>query len=76
MNQNDLDDIGARIGAAVEQFAPDFRPTPAQGADAAAVLDGMLRAAEPYGVTFADFDAVADFARLAIQLVQSRDAQV
>ncbi|MFF5028561.1 hypothetical protein ACFY2J_30710 [Streptomyces collinus] len=35
---------------------------------------GCLRcSAETYGVTFADFDAVAHFARLAIQLVQSRD---
>ncbi|TGB06542.1 hypothetical protein [Streptomyces sp. MZ04] len=75
MDQNDLDDIGARIGAAARQFAPDFRPTPAQEADAAAVLDGMVQVAERYGVTLADFDAVADFPRMAIQLVQSRDGR-
>ncbi|MWA10701.1 hypothetical protein [Streptomyces sp. BA2] len=75
MDQNQVDEIGRRIGAAAAQFAPDYRPTPFQTADAAAVLHGMLQAIETYGVTFADFDAVADFPRMAIQLVQHRDAQ-
>ncbi|MCX5423644.1 hypothetical protein [Streptomyces sp. NBC_00078] len=74
MNQNDLDNIAHRIGSAAMEFAPGHRPTAAQVADAASILHGMLQTAEPYGVTFADFDGVAHFARLAIQLVQSRDA--
>ncbi|QQC90038.1 hypothetical protein [Streptomyces alfalfae] len=73
MNQSDLDNIGHRIGAAAAQFAPEFRPTPGQMADAASVLRDMVRGAEQHGVTLAQFDAVADFPRLAIQLVQDRD---
>ncbi|WP_327691497.1 hypothetical protein OG870_25545 [Streptomyces sp. NBC_00461] len=73
MNQNDLNDIGRRIGSAALEFAPSHRPTPAQMADAASVLRDMIQATEIHGVTFADFDAVAHFARLAIQLVQARD---
>ncbi|MFG2652718.1 hypothetical protein [Streptomyces sp. NPDC048436] len=75
MDQNQIDDIARRIASAAAQFAPDYRPTPAQKADASAVLHGMLRAIEIYGVTFAHFDAVADFPRMAIQLVQHRDTQ-
>ncbi|WP_309049082.1 hypothetical protein [Streptomyces sp.] len=55
---------------------PSRKPSALQCADAAAVLDDMVRVAEQYGVTFADFDAVADFPRLVIQLIQQRDAQV
>lgn len=73
MNQNDINDIGRRIASATLEFAPDYRPTARQAADAAAILRDMIQAAEMHGVTFADFDAVAHFARLAIQLVQSRD---
>lgn len=75
MNQNDLNDIAARIGSAAMEFAPGHRPTPGQAADAASVLRDMIQAAGMHGVTFADFDGVAHFARLAIQLVQSRDAR-
>ncbi|MCX4669966.1 hypothetical protein OG453_25305 [Streptomyces sp. NBC_01381] len=75
MDQNQIDDIGHRIGSAAAQFAPSHKPTPLQKADAAAVLHAMVQATEIYGVKFADFDAVADFPRMAIQLVQSRDAQ-
>ncbi|MCX5288732.1 hypothetical protein [Streptomyces sp. NBC_00183] len=74
MNQNDLNDIGQRIASAAMEFAPGYRPTAAQMADAASVLRDMIRATEIHGVTLADFDGVAHFARLAIQLVQSRDA--
>jgi hypothetical protein len=74
MNQHELNNIGHRIGSAAAGFVPGYRPTPAQMADAAAVLRDMIQAAEIHGVTFADFDGVAHFARLAIQLVQSRDA--
>ncbi|MEU6365430.1 hypothetical protein ABZ876_06715 [Streptomyces sp. NPDC046931] len=73
MNQNDLNDIGHRIASAALEFAPGYRPTASQKADAATILRDMIQAAEIHGVTFADFDAVAHFARLAIQLVQSRD---
>lgn len=73
MNQNDLNDIGHRIASAALEFAPSHRPTASQKADAAAVLRDMIQAAELHGVTFADFDAVAHFARLAVQLVQARD---
>ncbi|MEV6110968.1 hypothetical protein AB0L59_00245 [Streptomyces sp. NPDC052109] len=73
MNQSDLNDIGHRIASAALEFAPGYRPTASQKADAAAILRDMIQAAELHGVTFADFDAVARFARLAIQLVQSRD---
>ncbi|MFF7525103.1 hypothetical protein [Streptomyces pseudovenezuelae] len=73
MNQNNLNDIGQRIASAAMEFAPTHRPTALQVADAAAILHGMLQAVEIYGVTFAHFDSVADFPRLAIQLAQSRD---
>jgi hypothetical protein len=73
VNQNDLNDIGHRIGSAAMEFAPGHRPTAGQRADAAAVLRDMIQAVEIHGVTFADFDGVAHFARLAIQLIQSRD---
>lgn len=73
MKQNDLDSIGSRIGAAAEQFAPDYKPSAFQCADAAAVLAAMAEAVERYGVRLEHFDAVADFPRLAIQLVQQRD---
>ncbi|MFK4068716.1 hypothetical protein [Streptomyces sp. NPDC029674] len=75
MAQNQLDDVAARIVSAAAQFAPSHRPTAAQKADAAAVLSEMLQATAIYGLTFADFDGVADFPRMAIQLVQHRDAQ-
>ncbi|WP_328982209.1 hypothetical protein OG258_34455 [Streptomyces mirabilis] len=74
MNHNDLNDIGQRIATAAMEFAPSHRPTSAQMADAASVLRDMIQAAEMHGVTFADFNGVAHFSRLAIQLVQSRDA--
>ncbi|WP_405672461.1 hypothetical protein [Streptomyces canus] len=73
MNQNDLNEIASRIAFAAMEFTPDHRPTPAQAADAAALLRDMIQASERHGVTFEDFDAVAHFARQAIQLVQSRD---
>ena len=73
MNQNDLNHIAQRIGSAAAQFAPAHRPTALQVADAAAILHGMLEVAETYGVTFAHFDGVADFPRMALQLVQARD---
>ncbi|OLZ63960.1 hypothetical protein AV521_37580 [Streptomyces sp. IMTB 2501] len=73
MNQNDLNEIGHRIASAAAQFAPGHRPTAHQVADAAAILHGMLQTAETYGVTFAHFDGVADFPRMVIQLVQTRD---
>ncbi|MFE9018413.1 hypothetical protein ACFYNL_07545 [Streptomyces sp. NPDC007808] len=73
MNQHDLNDVAARIASAAAEFAPSHRPTALQVADAASVLHGILQAAEQHGVRFADFDGVADFPRLAIQLVQSRD---
>ncbi|MFF0084617.1 hypothetical protein ACFYR1_33615 [Streptomyces canus] len=73
MNQNDLNEIARRITSAAMEFAPGHRPTAAQAADAAALLRDMIHAAGVHGVTFANFDAVAHFTRLAIQLVQSRD---
>ncbi|WP_405647299.1 hypothetical protein [Streptomyces sp. NBC_00019] len=73
MNQHDLDYIAHRIASAAAQYAPAHRPTAAQVADAASVLRDMLQAAQTHGVTFAHLDSVADFPRLAIQLVQSRD---
>ncbi|MEV8318875.1 hypothetical protein AB0Q95_32440 [Streptomyces sp. NPDC059900] len=75
MDQHQIDEIAARITSAAAQFAPSHKPTPAQKADAASVLHGMLRGIETYGVTFADFDAIADFPRMAIQLVQRRDTR-
>ena len=76
MDQSLIDEIGRRIGSAADQYAPSRKPTPAQKADAAAVLHAMVQSVESYGVTFDDFDAVADFPRMAIQLVQSRDLQI
>ncbi|MER7172648.1 hypothetical protein [Streptomyces mesophilus] len=73
MNQEQLDAIAQRIASAAAQFAPACRPTSAQIADGAAVLHQMLEGAAKYGVTFADLDSVADFPRMALQLVQSRD---
>jgi hypothetical protein len=73
MDQHDLDNIGRRIGKAARQFAPSHRPTPAQTADAASILRDMVEATRIYGVQLSDFDAVADFPRLALQLVQQRD---
>lgn len=73
MNQRDLEYIAHRIASTAAQSAPDRRPTAAQVADAASVLRDMLQAAGMHGVTFEHFDSVADFPRLAIQLVQSRD---
>ncbi|WP_405931024.1 hypothetical protein [Streptomyces sp. NBC_00827] len=75
MNQNDLNDIAHRIASAALELAPAHRPTARQAATAASVLRDMIEAAGMHGVTFADFDGVAHFARLAIQLVQSRDAR-
>ncbi|MCX5260408.1 hypothetical protein OOK27_40755 [Streptomyces canus] len=74
MNQHDLNEIARRVASAAMEFAPGHQPTAAQAADAAAVLRDMMQAAGVHSVTFADFDGVAHFARLAIQLVQSRDA--
>ncbi|MFF8659485.1 hypothetical protein [Streptomyces huasconensis] len=76
MTHNDLDDIAARVAAAARGFASGYRPSAAQTADAASVLRDMVAAAEQHGLTLADFDAVADFPRIAIQLVQQRDAQI
>lgn len=76
MKQSELDEIGARIGAAAREFTPGYGPTPVQKADAAAVLAAMLVGVAEYGVTFAHFDSVADFPRMAIQLVQRRDARI
>ncbi|MFG2851787.1 hypothetical protein ACGFZ9_14095 [Streptomyces mirabilis] len=73
MNQNFLDDIGGRIGSAAAQFAPASKPTPRQMADAASVLRDMVQAVAIHGVTFEHFESVADFPRMAIQLVQRRD---
>ena len=73
MNQKDLNEVAHRVASAAMEFAPSHRPTAAQAADAAALLRDMIQAAGMHGVTFADFDGVAHFARLAIQLVQSRD---
>ncbi|MEV8312546.1 hypothetical protein AB0Q95_00095 [Streptomyces sp. NPDC059900] len=75
MDQIQLDEIARRVASAARQFAPHCHPTPAQKADACSVLRDMIQATEIHGVKFADFDAVADFPRMAIQLVQSRDAQ-
>ncbi|WP_329573869.1 hypothetical protein [Streptomyces sp. NBC_01361] len=75
MNQSHLDDIGARISSAAAEFAPAHRPIASQTADAAALLRDMLQVAEQHDVTFTGFDAVADFPRMAIQLVMNRDAQ-
>ena len=74
MNQHDLNEIARGVASAALEFAPGHRPTAAQAADAAAGQRDMMQAAGMHGVTFADFDGVAHFARLAIQLVQSRDA--
>lgn len=75
MDQSQLNEIGRRIGSAAAQFAPSHKPTPGQQADACSVLRDMIQATAIHGVTFADFDAVADFPHMAIQLVQHRDAQ-
>lgn len=40
------------------------------------MLRDMVAAAERHGLTLGDFDAVADFPRMAVQLVQQRDAQI
>ncbi|MFI5805672.1 hypothetical protein [Streptomyces sp. NPDC051561] len=73
MDQHDLDNIGRRIGEAARQFAPAHQPTPEQTATAASVLRDMVDATRIYGLQLSDFDAVADFPRMAIQLVQQRD---
>jgi hypothetical protein len=73
MNQNLLDEIARRIASAAMQFAPSHRPTSRQKADAASILRDMIQATEIHGLKFADFDAVADFPRMAIQVVQHRD---
>lgn len=75
MDQNTLDDIATRIAAAADAFTSGFGPSPAQRADAASVLRDLLAGAAQHGVKFADFDAVADFPRLAIQLVMARDEE-
>ena len=75
MNQNHLDDIAHRIGAAVGEFASDHRPTPRQVADAASILRDVIQAAAIHGLDFEDFDGIGDFPRMAIQLVQHRDAR-
>jgi hypothetical protein len=75
MTPNELDEIGRRIGSAAREFGPAHRPTPQQVADAASVLRDMVQAAAVHGVKFAHFDGVADFPRLALQLVQYRDEQ-
>ncbi|RFC72311.1 hypothetical protein [Streptomyces sp. AcE210] len=73
MNTSYLDDIARRIAYAAEQFTPSHRPNARQKADAAAVLRDMFQATEVHGLSFADFDGIGDFPRMAIQLVQHRD---
>ncbi|MEU8488120.1 hypothetical protein [Streptomyces sp. NPDC048641] len=73
MNTNYLDDIAQRIAYAAEQFTPSHRPNARQKADAAAVLRDMVQATEIHGLSFADFDGIGDFPRMAIQLIQHRD---
>ncbi|MFF1356941.1 hypothetical protein [Streptomyces sp. NPDC058297] len=75
MNQSNLDDIATRIAYAAEQFTPSRRPNARQKADAAAVLRDMVQATATHGLGLADFDGIADFPRMAIQLVQHRDEQ-
>lgn len=76
MDQNVLDEIGRRVGSAARKFTPGYGPTPVQKQDAAAVLAAMVEGVAEHGVTFAHFDSVADFPRMAIQLVQRRDARI
>lgn len=76
MKQSELDEIDRRIAEAAGKFTPGYGPTPPQKADAAAVLAAMVTGAAEHGVTFAHFDSVADFPRMAIQLVQRRDARI
>ncbi|WP_405783211.1 hypothetical protein OG512_30430 [Streptomyces sp. NBC_01378] len=73
MNQSNLNDIATRIAYAAEQFTPSHRPSGRQKADAAAVLRDMVQATEIHGLSFADFDGIGDFPRMAIQLIQHRD---
>jgi hypothetical protein len=73
VNQDDLNDIAHRIASAALEFAPGYRPTTRQKADAAAILRDMIQATEIHGVRFEHFDGIANFPRLAIQLVQYRD---
>ncbi|MFG2526266.1 hypothetical protein [Streptomyces sp. NPDC048527] len=75
MNQSNLDGIATRIAYAAEQFTPRHRPSGWQKADAAAVLRDMVEASAAHGLGLADFDGIADFPRMAIQLVQHRDEQ-
>ncbi|WP_406316587.1 hypothetical protein [Streptomyces sp. NBC_00118] len=74
MDQAHLDDIARRVASAAKQFAPSHEPSPKQMADAASVLRDMIQATEIHGLAFADFDGIGDFPRMAIQLVQHRDA--
>ncbi|MET7516371.1 hypothetical protein ABZS88_23370 [Streptomyces sp. NPDC005480] len=73
MNQNQLDEIARRVSYAAKQFAPGHRPSVRQTVDACSVLRDMIQATEMHGLTFGDFDAVADFPRMALQLVKARD---
>ncbi|MFF8657816.1 hypothetical protein [Streptomyces huasconensis] len=76
MQHTEIEEIAARIGSTARGFASGYEPSAVQKADAASVLRDMVQAASRHGLTLADFDAVADFPRLAIQLVQQRDAQI
>lgn len=76
MKQSELDEIDRRIGEAAREFTSGYGPTPVQKQDAAAVLAAMVAGVAEHGVTFAHFDSVADFPRMAIQLVQRRDARI
>lgn len=75
MTDRDLKYIGQRIGSAAARLNPEYAPTPGQSATAAALLRDWLQAAESHGITWSHLDAIADFPRMAIQLVQDRDAR-
>ncbi|MER5371443.1 hypothetical protein [Streptomyces sp. NPDC002722] len=71
MNEAQLDNIAARIEAAAARLGGPA-VTPAEQADAAALLRDMLEAAHHHGVGLALFDYVADLPQMALMVVRSK----
>ncbi|MGW9376356.1 hypothetical protein ACWGVR_40815 [Streptomyces xanthophaeus] len=70
MHETQLDYLPARITASAARLGGPAA-TPAEKADAAALLRDLLEAARSHGVTLAHFDAVADLPQAALMVIRS-----
>lgn len=73
MNDDQLDNIPARIAAAAAALHGTPKATAEQKATACSVLRDMLAGAAQHGLTLADFDALVDLPGAAIHAVIAKD---